>query len=86
MTWLPIWLPIESAPEDGTKILLSDYLIISHGFIEDGLIHIIGFPNVRSARNYTLWHPLPELPKEEKKLTWQDEADAAVYEIERNKR
>ena len=59
------WQPIETAPKDGTRILLwaPGHLIMLGGWAGHGMYSgPEWWSNGVPAHGVTLWHPLPELP------------------------
>ena len=58
------WQPIETAPKDGTWVLLSDGQTIwygQYGWDEEG--DAVFFADGPGIRDCTHWMPLPEPPK-----------------------
>ena len=63
------WQPIETAPKDGTRVILNDSLHTQIGFYSTALDcgECLGWVNDEGivSLNPTHWMPLPEPPKED---------------------
>lgn len=60
---MTMWQPIDTAPRDGSQILLADHMVVADGYFEPLSNNNKGswiWPYV--MRNPTHWMPLPELP------------------------
>lgn len=68
------WLPIESAPKDGTKVLLFPFHVASWDFGDEAWIYAVTSVDIPDAppgtffcsyaQNPTHWMPLPDPPKD----------------------
>ena len=59
------WQPIETAPKDGTRILLwdTDEVVIAEGWQIAVVNMLSGLKHYEAAFNPTHWMPLPEPPR-----------------------
>ena len=61
---LMVWRDIESAPRDGTRILISNRENVGHAYFRLGYFHIAASNNPVPLDEILCWMPLPPLPKD----------------------
>ena len=61
------WQPIETAPRDGSEILLWDkeFEACAVGYFFEPFAQWVAFPGCTEEVNPTHWMPLPQPPEEE---------------------
>ena len=65
------WQPIETAPKDGTRILVNDGCNIYKAFFDDDKYAFLGIMNGYTENYFILmslveWQPLPEIKNDQK--------------------